>query len=328
MPAPGAGHSDPPDPASRGDLLCPRCDYDLRGAVSAWRDACPVEGRCAECGLEFEWRSIFVREEHPWLIEYHWKRRSFVSVWLTSIRLFQPHRFWSAVRLEHPSYLRPAAALVVFLLVMPLWFRVLGGVALASAEHRRYGGGGGYFTLFDVLVDALWSTDRWYSMSVDWLVIYPVPAAYLFILLWMPAMALCFFLIPVSLRKARVRRAHIQRIALYGLAWMTLPVLALALVQCVAHLANAATTLLLFERAFDYYPWEFPLTIGFVPTLPLVFAPFAWWWWDVACRRYLRLPDGRLVAALLTVLSGLIVLVAFVLSARLLGHLEWWVDNL
>lgn len=42
---------------------CPRCGYDLSGAVAAWNHAdstsCPMRGTCSECGLEFEWGDVF-----------------------------------------------------------------------------------------------------------------------------------------------------------------------------------------------------------------------------------------------------------------------------
>ena len=51
---------------------CPRCGYDLRGITESWRNACPVDGRCAECGLEFAWRDVFAGDAMApsWCVEY------------------------------------------------------------------------------------------------------------------------------------------------------------------------------------------------------------------------------------------------------------------
>src|SRR5687767_7734312 len=59
------------DAAAQGeDLLCPLCDYNLRGLI---------EPRCPECGYRFEWAQL--RDQklqfHPYLFEHHPKR----NVW-------------------------------------------------------------------------------------------------------------------------------------------------------------------------------------------------------------------------------------------------------
>ncbi len=40
-------------------LACPRCRYDLSGAVGSWASACPLQGTCSECGAPFEWADVF-----------------------------------------------------------------------------------------------------------------------------------------------------------------------------------------------------------------------------------------------------------------------------
>ena len=37
---------------------CPRCGYDLRGALETWKRKCPINGVCTECGLKFEWGEL------------------------------------------------------------------------------------------------------------------------------------------------------------------------------------------------------------------------------------------------------------------------------
>lgn len=27
--------------------------------AASWSESCPLEGRCSECGLRFEWRAVF-----------------------------------------------------------------------------------------------------------------------------------------------------------------------------------------------------------------------------------------------------------------------------
>ena len=91
-------------------LACPRCGYDQAGAVGAWRESCPVEGRCSECGLEILWRDVFVPPRLVGFVEHAvgrwqwvmWGVRTFAGVWL-------PRRFWGRVKLELPLRVGRAA---------------------------------------------------------------------------------------------------------------------------------------------------------------------------------------------------------------------------
>src|SRR5438477_10336608 len=74
-------------PALDDKLLCPLCDYDLRGLI---------EPRCPECGYRFEWAELRdpTRRLHPYLFEHHPERnvRALIRTFRTSLR---PWRFWS-----------------------------------------------------------------------------------------------------------------------------------------------------------------------------------------------------------------------------------------
>jgi len=39
--------------------ICPQCGYDQRGQIARWESQCPLEGRCTECGAEFEWAAVY-----------------------------------------------------------------------------------------------------------------------------------------------------------------------------------------------------------------------------------------------------------------------------
>jgi len=66
-----------PTPPNVDDARCPRCGYDLRGAVATWNDTCPMSGTCTECGLFFEWAELFsaVFAMPPWCVEAAQRRR-------------------------------------------------------------------------------------------------------------------------------------------------------------------------------------------------------------------------------------------------------------
>jgi hypothetical protein len=67
-------------------LLCPLCDYDLRGQI---------EPRCPECGYRFDWEELRdpTRRLHPYLFEHHpeGNTRALLRTFLVSQR---PTRFW------------------------------------------------------------------------------------------------------------------------------------------------------------------------------------------------------------------------------------------
>jgi len=93
-PAPANAPPDaPPDWAALDrDVLCPLCEYNLRGLI---------EPRCPECGHQFIWAEVLdPKRSHPWLFEHRDRRRirAFFHTFAVSML---PRRFWSAVRPTH-----------------------------------------------------------------------------------------------------------------------------------------------------------------------------------------------------------------------------------
>ena len=100
---------------------CPKCGYDQSGIISTWEDQCPMEGRCPECGLDFEWANVFdsSRVDLPWYVEHArspWRmiRRTIPTLWYLLI----PNRYWKRVGIE--SQIR--------LFTLVLWSVLLVGV--------------------------------------------------------------------------------------------------------------------------------------------------------------------------------------------------------
>jgi len=91
------------------DVLCSRCDYNLRMLPKP---------RCPECGLEFDWNIVL--NESAWksdfLFEHHWHTRPIHS-WLKTMRhSLRPIKFWKSISIHdriHPG---------------PLWFLLLTSV--------------------------------------------------------------------------------------------------------------------------------------------------------------------------------------------------------
>jgi hypothetical protein len=135
---------------------CPRCGHDLRGPQAGWGDACPLGGRCSECGLDFAWGDVLSGRLHfpRWSTE---DARGVVS-WLGRVprqlvvATFAWRRMLRQLRLEHairPVRLLSGLSLPVILLAMIVvlvtasgyvgrgipWDRAL-GVVLSSAPTQ------------------------------------------------------------------------------------------------------------------------------------------------------------------------------------------------
>src|SRR4051794_31376393 len=77
------------------DVLCPLCDYNLRGLG---------EPRCPECGYRFEWSVITdpAARPHPYAFEQN-PQRNFRSFFRTLWGTLRPVRFWSSLTPMQPS---------------------------------------------------------------------------------------------------------------------------------------------------------------------------------------------------------------------------------
>src|SRR5271156_6201527 len=92
---PYVGGDPPPDWGSiTRDIVCPLCDYNLRGLS---------EPRCPECGYRFAWPHLLNPErwQHPFLFE-HQPRRNTWSFFRTFGAGFFPRNFWSVLNASHP----------------------------------------------------------------------------------------------------------------------------------------------------------------------------------------------------------------------------------
>ncbi len=284
----------------RPSAECPRCGYNLDGTVSTWTKQCPIRGRCNECGFEFDWHRVFVLTVHPWLFEYHWRRRPFSGFLQTVICAFRPRRFWREVRLTDPVHLMPAAVvtgllalagavLLITTLVLPqyLW-RLSNGFPVGASFWR------------DEILETTLRMPRTFMRLMPGL-----PVA-LF------AMPVIFALIPTTLRQARVRRGHIVRIFFYSLI---VPI-TLTCAWFAVHLVLNIIGLDRLSGPINPFHWRghvgasvrTTFLFQLLPGMALVLPCTLWManWWYLACRRYLQLQQPGRVAVLLSVILVLL----------------------
>ncbi|MEE9131391.1 MAG: hypothetical protein V3T84_15340 [Phycisphaerales bacterium] len=121
-----------------GRAHCPRCGYDLRGAIGTWADQCPLHGTCAECGLQFVWAEVLHPEKFSplWCVEFVRQRRKFGrACCATFIRSFRPSCFWSALKMLLPIRWR-RIALYIFSLLLPLLLCYVSIQSIAAVRVR------------------------------------------------------------------------------------------------------------------------------------------------------------------------------------------------
>lgn len=118
------------------EILCPLCDYNLRGL----RDE-----RCPECGYRFEWTELLDPQtrRHPYLFE-HYPNRNFWSFWKTLRGGLRPRRFWSTI---HPrqqirsrrlaGYYMISLFLILVSALIPVVSHFANHMKVASKERAR-----------------------------------------------------------------------------------------------------------------------------------------------------------------------------------------------
>ena len=117
---------------------CPRCGYDLRGAIATWTERCPLQGTCAECGLQFVWAEVLHPEKFLplWCVEFVRPRRKFGRACCsTFVRSFLPWRFWSVLKMSSPIRAR-RIALYMFSLLLP-WLLCYVSIQSIAAVRMR-----------------------------------------------------------------------------------------------------------------------------------------------------------------------------------------------
>ncbi len=307
------------------ELVCPRCDYSLRGLV---------DPRCPECGFAFAWEELtdLGRDNHRWLFEHGRGRtvRTFVATWL---RTAWPVRFWRAVTPANPVRL---GRLLVYWWVGCIPLLLLGLVATPLVPeavrmdrdlrafrmlYRPVAGKPGLFVALGrvktytaqqldavippmvsvgfvrrLLIFHRWRSDgAWFGPAIVGMA-------------WPIVSAGALLAFPWSLRRAKVRPAHVARVAVYG---------------CDVGLLLASVTVagLHWGRSIPV-PWRVtPMTDATERAILLAIVTcgvISTWRLGVACERYLRIDRPWLTVAAAQAIAMLAACAAMVRTAG------WW----
>jgi hypothetical protein len=274
-------------------------------------------GLCTECGLEFLWRDLLIPTYTRELRFFENARRRLAgSLALTVWRALRPRPFWLWVRMEHEVRpMRMALTVLVGLAATHLCAATLLFLIAAAVTGVTGPMGGdarpwfGYYSDWPELAVAI----AWPMGPSEWLwpnspqVINPLAVVGLAATVLLPG---AFVFLPLTLRRAKVRSAHLIRVWAYGLIGLPLALLAPTAYSMAANLASglfgfqdAATGAAWGERWLEAHRWQV-----------LLACALAWnyWWWTIATGRYLCLPRAWGIA-LATLALALLVSIAVIL---------------
>lgn len=119
---------------------CPRCGYDQRGVIVTWKESCPLEGVCSECGLAFTWHEVLRRDQlaPKWSVEFTPRRRGLPLATLkTFLRTLWPWGFWKRMNMAYAiHWLRIAAYLLILLTPMLVGYVAAQSIAAGIMLHQ------------------------------------------------------------------------------------------------------------------------------------------------------------------------------------------------
>jgi hypothetical protein len=184
------------------EILCPLCEYNLRGIP---------EPRCPECGFQFEWDEVLnpARRQHRFVFEHQGSRR-IRAFWKTAVAGLRPGKFWRELTPMQPSF--PGR-------LWTYWF-----IAMAIACLGETG----------VVAMMLYNDRPFFRMNIDATITYAGTLSapmWLVTFLWPLISAASFFVYQFSMFRAKVREIHVLRCVLYSAdiamwAGLALPLLA------------------------------------------------------------------------------------------------------
>jgi hypothetical protein len=234
MSTPAASVDSPPDWSApfESEIECPLCDYNLRGLA---------EPRCPECGYSFTWAELIAgRQTHRYLFEQQ-HRRNWWSFWMTYWNDSLPWKFWNELKPTQEVNVRRLLRYWIFangvtvLLSVALLIRPLMLLAQIDAKRRAHAVANPpvyYNAFFD---PQPWSWGffaqvayniKFGAMGLSWV----RDAAVALLWTWMSLATLMIF--QASMRQAKVKSAHVLRVAIYGCDFVvTIAVLHLLLVD-------------------------------------------------------------------------------------------------
>ncbi|MGJ8637313.1 MAG: hypothetical protein ACSHX5_10755 [Phycisphaerales bacterium] len=215
--------------------ICPKCGYDQSGTIATWKNQCPTQGLCNECGINFQWSDIFdpSRTNLPWYTEHARSLSQLITRTLpTFLRLINPKSFWKQV---HPTTVIKLKPLVLWFILLSLAAHILVSAINMYSFYAQHAGttswywtnfkAGGVYAYPELALNTIFksvfdfrihqSNTGIDSIKVNFagwnifstLFLRPLSASLGFNIMWL----LVLLVIPTTRRLAKIRKAHICR---------------------------------------------------------------------------------------------------------------------
>ena len=198
------------------EILCPLCDYNLRGLI---------EPRCPECGSRYRWDDLLdpKRRKHPYLFE-HPPEMNWTSFWRTARGGLRPIKFWRSLHPVQPSNQRRLVlyALIVLIgLFLLLTIGFLGTGVIGYYDFLMNRGWANSVSRLSALDGALQRTIPWF-LRIQ-VLLYRLPT---YLIIGWPILTLVTLMIfKDSMQRAKVKTIHVVRCVVYSadvLVWFGL----------------------------------------------------------------------------------------------------------
>jgi len=295
-----AGTDQQPEPK------CPRCGYDLRGLAQQWRESCPLDGRCSECGLTFEWADVLSpkRIVPKWFVEYSQSISGFVGrTFATLMRSLRPATFWREVQMWYSVRWPLLVAYLLLCALIPYFILGAANAILYGWNCWRHGGlyvhawSQTPFSIVHFILTFVIPYGRFAAIDLprpDEMFFLAFPfAVYLFLC------PIGFNALPISRKTAKVRWAHIIRISVLGIAYFPF----------IAMLAVLGSFMVVAGSIEFVYAGELIVDCAWYLLFGVPLYHFIWW--SLAMRYYLKMPHawgvGLAIVAMAVLGSTLIV---------------------
>jgi hypothetical protein len=184
------------------EILCPLCEYNLRGLS---------EPRCPECGYTFAWIDLLdpQRRVHPYLFEQHPERNSW-SFWRTLVGGFAPWTFWTKFKPSQPSNAR---RLRIYATIVAAAFVLTGpGMVWLPEYVVNRSSTSGFYSTFSYRDQHLDIGIADFSLTYDDTLILSTAL----VLLWPLATFATLMIYRASMRRAKVQPVHVMRCVIYS----------------------------------------------------------------------------------------------------------------
>jgi len=318
-------------------IRCPRCGYDQRGTVATWRELCPLDGICNECGLPWHWAELLSdRIRRPtWCVEFP------LSLWQivtrsvrTILMMARPNRFWAELTMMTPF--RPLHMSLFWILAIApfyLYFPITAareaarGANSMSLSFSAAAPSIAYAAIFPFSTNPpAWYVKASYRVQKRSL-------TYPFVSLQAPVPADCvsslngvwpsFYDFQVALVVRRLRPLGFSDYALVALVTgLLIPAGFIVLPRSRTrssvrwnHLARVAAYSIVplflivdgeyLRRACWPLNWTWDVQLAYVVLLVIGMPIFYIVWWRSAIRYYLRMPHAWLISISLTIMAWL-----------------------